>query len=254
MRLALFPKPVQGRLGLDLLLLEPEASVGDLVDAFQPYAGLEGGIYKRHLRGSGLCRGCVQNCCTTSIVIPDPIGFTTTARRLGLSDGDLLMRHCDPCGLEAGLVRFRSQPCTFLASDGTCSVYAERGLICRSFICCPYSDDLQDLVHNLLGAGLAALTGRLRKAGLLPHPDRAALLSLIHQGEYDAEFGRFVRRWILREITPDEEVPPAWVRNPFETAESYRDLPLAAFATSDGLRRLIRAAQVPSVDASLRMC
>lgn len=242
MKLALFPKPLHGVLGLDLILLEPDASVGDLAEAFQPYAGLEGGLFKRHLGGCGPCRGCVQNCCTTSIVIPDPIGFAATARRLSLSEAELLLIRCDPLGLEAGVIRFQSRPCTFLAADGTCSIYADRGLICRSFICCPYSEELQDLVHNILGAGLAALTARLTGAGLLPPPNQAAVESMLRLGEYDAEFGRFVRRWILRETAPVEELPPAWLQNPFERAESYRDLPLSAFATAAGLRRLARTA------------
>lgn len=229
-------------MGLDLLLLDPTASVADLMEAFEPYAGVEGALHKRHLGRSAPCCGCRQNCCTTSIVIPDPIAFAAVARRLALDEAELLRSHCDHETSAAGVPSLVSRPCTFLAPDDTCSIYRDRSLICRAFICCPYTEPLQDLIHNILGAGLAALTARLHAAELLPPVSGESLAAIYSQSAYHAEFSRFLSRWIRRETHPGDDLPPAWYVNPFQTARTYHDLPLAAFLPPPALSRLTRSA------------
>lgn len=243
MRLALYPKELERVTGLDLVILEPGATVQDLADAFQPFAGCEGGIFKRTLKGSGPCRACLNSCCTTSIIAPDPISFDATARGLGLSEAVLLSQRCDPTALAEGVVRLHSYPCTFLGEDGTCTMYDHRSLICRFFICCPYSPGLEDLVHNILGAGLAALVRGLQAQGLVPPTAPSGYTApALHQAmaAYEEEFNRFYRSWVLRDVDSNETMPPAWYENPFDSARSYGEIPLHPFATAEQWQRLTR--------------
>jgi hypothetical protein len=241
LRLALQPKTIDRLTGLDLIILEPDATLQDLVDAMQPYAGCTGGLHKLQLRGPGDCKGCVNNCCNTSIIAPDPIGFDRMARRVGLSAAAFLASRFDQEGLAHGVVRLQSYPCTFLSEDRICTIYEDRALICRLFLCCPISPALENLMQNALGAGLASLASRLRQQGLLGdiNPDgyRSSNGRMV---SYEAAFDRFYRRWVARQVAEDEELPPAWDSNPFDWANSYDEMPLWAFVTARDWRVLTR--------------
>lgn len=241
MRLALQPKSIDRLTGLDLIILEPDATLQDLVDAIQPYAGCAGDIHKLQLGGPGDCKGCVNNCCNTSIIAPDPIGFDRMARRMGLSAEAFLADRFDQDGLAHGVVRLQSYPCTFLSEERICTIYEDRALICRLFICCPIAPALENLLHNALGAGLASLAGRLREEGLLGAMNPAGYRSEnLQMAGYEAAFDRFYRRWVAREATEGEAMPPAWDLNPFDSAISYAEIPLWAFATVADWRELTR--------------
>lgn len=241
MRLVLQPKQIDRLTGLDLIILEPDATLQDLVDAIQPYAGCAGDLHKLQLRGPGDCKGCVNNCCNTSIIAPDPIGFHRMARRTGLSAEAFLADRFDPEGLAHGVVRLHSYPCTFLSADRICTIYEDRALICRLFLCCPISPALENLLQNALGAGLASLAHRLREQGLLGdlHPDGYRSDNLA-AASYEAAFDRYYRRWVGREAAEGEELPPAWEANPFDSASGYQEIPLWAFATAADWRELTR--------------
>jgi hypothetical protein len=241
LRLVLQPKSIDRLTGLDLIILEPDATLQDLVDAFDPYAGTAGHLHKLQLGGIGECKGCVNNCCHNSIIAPDPIGFESMRNHLGLTESEFLAERCDPDGLARGVVRLRSYPCTFLSAERTCTIYEGRALICRLFICCPLSPALENLLQNALGAGLAGLATRLQALGLLEpiHPEGYRSDNLTMAG-YEMAFDRFYRRWVGRQVDPGEEMVPAWEKNPFDTARSYGEIPLWAFVTPDDWRELTR--------------
>lgn len=242
MRLAVFPKPLHGRMGLDCAILDPQATLADLNAAFAPYADA-GDVHKRHLRSAGPCLGCQGGCCTTSIIAPDLISFRATMAYLGLTAAELADRTVDPEWLARGVVHYRSQPCIFL-QDNLCTIYPVRSVICRTFICCDYAPDLEDLVHNSIGAGLAALREFLAAAGVpVPEPD-PGVVSLA-ASPYQAEFLRFYIRWALGSGTLEEqgELRPGPGRgNPFRTAAGYEQVPLRPFCTPTQWQRLCRSA------------
>lgn len=228
------------RLGLDLVVLDPAATVQDLIDAFAPYA-TGSPVHKRYLGGPGSCLGCVESCCTVSIIAPDRLSFHATRARLGLTVPEMAARFLDSERLQQGVVHYRSRPCAFLA-DHLCSIYPERSLICRTFICTDYSPDLEDLIHNAIGAGLQALRHDLLAAGLeLPPPAE----ELVQQAgtEYEREFLRFYIRWSRGYVLEENgaSYPVAGAENPWLKAESYQELPLRAFCTPGQWQRLTRS-------------
>ncbi len=237
MKVVLQPKRINQLTGLDLIILEPDASLQDLIDAMQPFAGWHGGLYKLQLRGPGECRGCSNSCCSTSPIAPDPIGFAAIRGAHGLTNAELLARYCDPDDRARGLVRFRSYPCTFLSPDGLCTVYEHRPLVCRLFICCTLSPALENLIHNGLGAGLAALSRQM--APLAPP---GAIISRGGQvgSKQAAEFDRFHRLWVRGIMTEGDELPPAWHRNPFADAAAYAEIPLWSLVTAGDWSELTR--------------
>lgn len=229
LRVAVFPKELGGRAGLDLVVLEPDATVADLAAALDPFAG-EAPVYKRQLRGGGGCAGCRESCCTTSIIAPEPISWRLTAAHLGLTEAELADRCLDPVARAHGVAVYRSFPCTFLR-DHLCSIYPVRSLICRLFICCPYTGVLEDLVHHIMGAGAAALRARLAARGLL------GPLRPLGGAGYAGEFARWYTLW----QGGGPSGVPAAAANPFHGAETYADLPLRAFCTAEMWRALTRA-------------
>lgn len=218
-------------------------------------------MYKRHLRGAGSCRGCVGGCCTTSIIAPDVLSFRWTAQRLGLSSAEQVCRFFDAAALGRGELRYRSLPCAFLdPGENICTIYPVRSVICRTFICCDYTPDLEDLVHNVMGGALAALLEQLREEGVLPPAETSPLSAPAAAREaagtrgtrgapaaYENEFSRFYRRWaqagsggglFLEERGQVMRVEGR--NNPFIGAASYADVPLRPFCTDAQWRRLTR--------------
>lgn|GEM_PF-3933996 len=237
MRLVLQPKRMSGRIGLDLVILEPDATLQDLIQALQPFAECHGEVYKLQLKGPGQCRGCVDSCCTTSIIAPDSVGFSAVASALGLTESEFLAAHCDPVHLERGQVRFYSRPCEFLSADGLCTIYQVRPLVCRLFICCTLSPALEALLQNALGASLAATVHHLTGHELLAHfahPTPGA--------ESDVGFERLYATWVVHAPTGNEVQVPAWHENPFLGAGSYAEIPLWSLVTSDDWHELTRGA------------
>lgn len=121
--------------------------------------------------------------------------------------------------------------CTFLAADRLCSAYPVRSLICRLFICCRYTGLLEDLVHNIMGAGVAALGARLRAAGLL------GPLRPVHTGGYAGEFARWYALWNDGNLAG----VPAAAGTPFTAARTYTDLPRRSFCTRESWHLLTRS-------------
>lgn len=149
------------------LHINGEASVQNLIDAWQPLCD-DQTIFKSYAAGnySG-CKGCVQNCCATAYVIPDLISFRKMAALKGMDYAEFIARYFQPEKKSVGLLRMLPDPCVFLA-DSICTIYPVRSLICRLYICTPLLGDTEQLIYEIAWTGAAATQIYARENGLLP--------------------------------------------------------------------------------------
>ncbi len=219
-RLVVFTKEIHGKTGLDLCILDDEATVADLVDALAPMSE-DPAIHKSyHPEHFGSCCGCKDNCCTHSLIAPDLRSLSSLARSQGLSLDELIDQSCDRQASERGYLLLRSFPCLFLADD-RCTIYSNRPLICRLFICTQLADAFQELIFRILGRGISDLhLAASTKPAVIPSQPMPEIGGA-REAEYREEFARFYRRsleqarsvtwepgeyhrWRLRDLCDDE--------------------------------------------------
>lgn len=161
-----------GRAGLGLHITG-EATVQDLLDAWQPLCD-DHTIFKSYAAGNyASCKGCQQNCCATAYVIPDLVSFRKIAALKGMDYVEFIARYFQPEKQSAGLLRMLPDPCVFL-NDSICSIYPVRSLICRFYICTPLLGDTEQLIYEIAWTGATATQVFARKNGLLPEGSGAA--------------------------------------------------------------------------------
>lgn len=155
-----------GNEGIGIRLLDPDATLQDLLDAWQPLCD-SALLYKAYAAGNHReCRNCSTNCCNTAYVIPDVIAFKRMAAHFQCTARDFITRYFDPEKVAAGLLRMKPNPCIFL-QDGICSVYNLRSLICRFYLCSPLQGDTEELIYHITWTGIAALQVLAEREGWL---------------------------------------------------------------------------------------
>ena len=138
--------------GLQITVNDPDASVGDLLNAWQPFCSNDT-IYKRYAEGSHRdCRGCQTNCCNTAYLIPDLIAFKKICaiNDLNYHEGARLFFASEKMAI--GLMRLKGNPCIFL-KDGLCVVYEQRALLCRFYLCADLLGSTEQLLYSLASIG-----------------------------------------------------------------------------------------------------
>lgn len=201
-----------GRDCISVRVTDPAANLQDLLEAWQPLCSRED-ISKAYAPGGkGDCEGCVNNCCNAAFIIPDLIAFKTGARFLGLDEGKYLARCFDSGKMEAGLLRWRSDPCMFL-QNLCCGIYPCRALLCRFYLCSPMTGDTEELVYRISWTGAAATLVYAREKGLVPKSAANKRLD---------SFDNLIRNLLIDYEKRDE------IRS-FLQAGSYADIPLAPF-------------------------
>lgn len=200
-----------GQTGVGLRVNDPEADVADLLESWQPLCDDPRIIKKYGDQESGVCKGCVNNCCNTAYVIPDLIAFKKMAAFLKLDYQDFIAGYFDPEKVKRGILRMRPDPCIFL-QDNICTVYPHRSLICRFYLCSDMEGDCEQLIYSLAWAGSAALQVFAEKNQLIL-PGREAGLS-----SFDLMFKGLIEEY---RHTPLVEL--------FLEAEDYSDIPLKPF-------------------------
>lgn len=185
MRVEVYKETENGTLGLGVRVLDDEATVADLLEVWEPLSD-DPAVPKEYAAGSDSCKGCINNCCNSAFVIPDLIAFKAICRETGLLPGESLEKWFDPDSRDAGILRWRYGPCVFL-QDRLCTIYKERSLICRFYLCTKMLGETEQLVYSVVTAGMTALYLWLEEQGLLTSVgagltgyDRA-LLNLINE-------------------------------------------------------------------------
>ena len=197
--------------GLRVRVKDNNATLQDLLDAWQPLCDDER-LYKLYAEGQhGVCRACTVNCCNTAYVIPDLIAFKKMAACLQLDHRRFIADYFDREKVAAGLLRMRPDPCIFL-KDNICTVYPFRSLICRFYLCSNMQGDCEQLIYSVAWAGSAALQIFAEQNQLIDPAPQAGLSS------FDQMFKRLVEEY---RYTPQ-------VKH-FLHAGDYSDIPLAPF-------------------------
>jgi hypothetical protein len=164
-KLKVYKTMEHGKLGLGVKVVDEEATLADLLAAWEPLAD-DPGVNKIYSNQEGACRGCINNCCNSAYVIPDLIAFRAMCRVCGCTPGQFLDRYFHPQALKIGIPRIKSGPCTFL-QERICSIYSERSLICRFYLCASLLGETEELVYSIATTGIAALYLWLENESLL---------------------------------------------------------------------------------------
>lgn len=199
----------QGMIGIRVK--DQEATIADLLDAWQPLCDDKLFIKQYGDQLSGICKGCINNCCNTAYVIPDLIAFKKMAAFLQLDHRRFIADYFDREKVAAGLLRMRPDPCIFLQNN-ICTVYPFRSLICRFYLCSNMEGDCEQLIYSVAWAGSAALQIFAEQNQLIAPLPQAGLSS------FDLMFKRLV-----------EEYRDTPMVKRFLHAGDYSDIPLALF-------------------------
>ncbi|MDD3267938.1 MAG: YkgJ family cysteine cluster protein [Syntrophomonadaceae bacterium] len=165
-KVKLYFETEHGKTGAGIEILSPDASVADLLQAWQPLCD-DSGLLKLYANHNfAECKGCSVNCCNTAYVIPDLISFRKMAAYLNLAPADFLDRYFQKEKLELGLLRMRPNPCIFLQNN-ICSIYRLRSLICRFYVCSNILGDTEQLIYSIAWTGITATQLFAQDQGLL---------------------------------------------------------------------------------------
>lgn len=220
----LLPVAIEGEIGLDVCVLSSRATVADLSAALQAATDDPHVLKPFHKQRYSVCRGCVNNCCKYNAIWVDLVAAERLAARQGLSLRRWASRYLanDP---DLPYPEFRRRPCPFL-KDNCCTVYAERPLICRLYLCTPMTDRLEKLRCAVLLAGEAALRQRLVELGYAPRTWTERYLGQQLQ-----------QRWQAGELTPaawhqeQEQLDLLIANNPFFSGRDYQTVRLQECCT-----------------------
>lgn len=197
--------------GLRVRVNDDNASLQDLLDAWQPLCDDEQ-LYKLYAESQHrACRGCRINCCNTAYVIPDLIAFKKMAALTHLNYTEFVARYFQEEKLKVGLLRMQPNPCIFL-QDNICTIYPVRSLICRFYLCCELAGETEQLIYNLSWTGAAATQLFAEASGLFHISPEQGLSS------FDMMFKKLVEDY---RHDPNVQL--------FMQAGEYSDIPLAPF-------------------------
>ena len=179
-----------GKDKIGVRITDPGATLDDLLTAWQPLCD-DVKLYKMFADDYHCaCRGCSVNCCNSAYVIPDLIAFHRMCTRLHLGESEFALNCLDQHKRSLGFLRLSPNPCLFLR-DRLCTVYSERALLCRFYICSDIMGDTEQLIYSITWTGIAAAQAYAREKGLIPLHPGGGLTSLdLLLAKTIEEFGR----------------------------------------------------------------
>lgn len=150
MRVIAFPVSIESQWGLDVAILQANATVEDLAQALQP-ASDNTKLYKEWRRFSqsathGTCWGCTY-CCERFNIYLSRIDVLNMAAAEGVSPAEFMafLTAYEPWLIDR--IRLSDPQKYCLRSDGLgCNKYEARPLICRLYICCPHTEAARQLL------------------------------------------------------------------------------------------------------------
>lgn len=165
-KVCVYKRKENNKLGLGVSVADETATVQDLLAVWEPLAG-DPRLPKKYAQDTNLCRGCLNNCCHSAFVIPDLVAFKALSKRCGMTPEKMLAAYFDPDSLRMGIPRLGPGLCPFL-KDRICTVYPERSLLCRFYLCTHILGETEELLYSVVTAGVAATLIWLEELKLLP--------------------------------------------------------------------------------------
>jgi len=145
-------------IGLDIECLSPDATVQDLIDGLQ-WAADSADVVKefRHWPrpSEGPCFGCTY-CCRRFNIFLTIVDAKLLAAHHEVSLGEFLAYATTFEPWKVDRVRI-ADPQNYCLGERGCNIYAVRPLICRLYICTPYSPLLRQVIAEVNGRGNRAL-------------------------------------------------------------------------------------------------
>lgn len=201
-----------GKLGLGVRVTDEQATLADLLSAWEPLSG-DPAIYKAFAANHYAdCRGCQVNCCRQAYVIPDLIALKRMSAYLGIAELDFARNYLDAEKLGITIPRLQTSPCIFL-QEGLCTVYPVRTLICRFYLCTQILGETEEFIYTITLAGMAATQQYLAEAGLFDEQDGQVGLT-----DYEQHFLRFFGEYRGTRMV-----------EAFLGARDYTEIPLSLF-------------------------
>lgn len=146
---------LNGQAAINLGIKAKDATVGDLLESWQPLCD-DTALFKNcALNNYAACKGCQFNCCHNAYVMPDIISFKNMARHLNLSYGEFIKNHFQEDKIKIGLLKMKTDPCIFL-QENICAIYPFRTLICRFYLCSFMTGPVEQLIYSLTWYGITA--------------------------------------------------------------------------------------------------
>jgi Fe-S-cluster containining protein len=209
----LYMEEEDGKPAVGVRINDDQASVQDLLDAWQPLCD-DATVFKQFAPGNySVCRGCQVNCCNTAYVMPDLIAFKKMAAAVDCSSSEFVAQYMQEDKIDSGLL-YLKLPCTFL-NNNICGIYEQRSLICRFYICTDIIGFTQQLIYSITLTGIAATRVWAEQQGLIKGSGGHG------QSSFDLMFNR-----LLEEYRHHEQVKL------FLAAPDYNAIPVAPFLTS----------------------
>lgn len=201
----------QGKAAIGVRIMDSRATLADLLAVWQPLCD-DSAVHKMYANDYHCaCKGCQINCCLTAYVIPDLVALRRMSKHLGMEERELIQNCLDPDKRTLGFLRLRPNPCIFL-QDNICTIYPERSLLCRFYICSTILGSTEQLIYSIAWVGVAAAQIYARQQGLLDKPPAGGFTSL------DLMLAR-----TIEEFSQHPGLPY------FMLAEDYADIPLEPF-------------------------
>lgn len=224
MGVEVFTCEIEGEVGLDVRIDDSTASVADLLACLQQATDDERVIKPFHRQRYARCAGCANNCCKHNYITPDLVAANALSAKLGLGLAAFAAKYLS-LAADLPYPEFKRRPCPFLA-ENRCTVYEQRALICRLYLCTPMTDPLEQLRAAVSFAGETALKRRLVELGLGPaewalSAERKALRRRRDRGEISpAAYAAASEQWELHSQ-----------HNPFLQGRSYAEVALVECCT-----------------------
>ncbi|NLU50078.1 MAG: YkgJ family cysteine cluster protein [Syntrophomonadaceae bacterium] len=215
-RVRVYKGQENGKLGVGVKVLDEQATLADLLEAWQPLCD-DTGIYKAYAAGNyAACKGCQVNCCKQAYVVPDLVALLKISSYLKISPAEFARDYLDTDKLALGIPRLRTSPCIFLR-EGVCSIYPVRTLICRFYLCTHILGETEELIYSITMAGMVATQAYLAQLGLVDLEAQAQGIT-----SYEQSFLRFF-----------DEYRDTGMVEAFLLARDYAGIPLQLFLSPE---------------------